>query len=169
MPPTAAGVTQTPIATPCGHFAALRLVRSTFGLRGFPPSFALRRISRSSGALLDTRFASKSGDGRKDKALTTMPSRLRDKSGHRRKAFLLSAAYKRRSKSSRLKAQYKTLRIKTNHSLLPIPGFAHTLRLRLKWCAHLRFTLSGIVTRRRHETPPRRLHEKSRKGVGNWE
>mgnify|MGYP003301695691 CR=1 FL=1 len=29
-----------------------------------------------------------SGDGRKDKALTTMPSRLRDKSGHRRKAFL---------------------------------------------------------------------------------
>ena len=29
-----------------------------------------------------------SGGGRKDKALTTMPSRLRDKSGHRRKAFL---------------------------------------------------------------------------------
>ena len=68
-------------------------------------------------------------------------------------AFLLSAAYKRRSKSSRLKAQYKTLRIKANHSLLPIPGSAHTLRLRLKWCAHLRFTLSGFVTRRRHETP----------------
>ena len=78
MPPTAAGVTQTPIATPCGHFAALRLVRSTFGLCGFPPSFALRRISRPSDALLDKRFSSKSGDGRKDKALTTMPSRLRD-------------------------------------------------------------------------------------------
>ena len=29
-----------------------------------------------------------SGGGRKDKALTTMPSRLRDMSGHRRKAFL---------------------------------------------------------------------------------
>ena len=29
-------------------------------------------------------------DRREDKALTTMPSRLRDKSGHRRKAFLLS-------------------------------------------------------------------------------
>ena len=24
-------------ATPCGHFAALPLVRSTFGLRGYPP------------------------------------------------------------------------------------------------------------------------------------
>ena len=40
-------------------------------------------------------------DRREDKALTTMPSRLRDKSGHRRKAFLLSVAHKRRSKSSR--------------------------------------------------------------------
>ncbi|MBP3406345.1 MAG: hypothetical protein J6N18_09600 [Kiritimatiellae bacterium] len=79
---------QTPIATPFGHFAALRLVRSTFGLCGFPSSFALRHISRSSGALLDKRFASTSGDGRKDKTLTTMPSRLRDKSGHRCKAFL---------------------------------------------------------------------------------
>ena len=26
-----------PTAAPCGHFAALPLVRSTFGLRGFPP------------------------------------------------------------------------------------------------------------------------------------
>ena len=33
-------------------------------------------------------------DRRKDKALTTMPSRLRDMCGHRRKAFLLSGAYK---------------------------------------------------------------------------
>ena len=40
----AAGVTQTPIAAPCGHFATL--VRSTFGLRGFPPIHFvhLRRI-----------------------------------------------------------------------------------------------------------------------------
>ena len=31
---------------------------------------------------------------RKDKALTTMPSRLRDMSGHRRKAFLFSSLAK---------------------------------------------------------------------------
>ena len=43
---------------------------------------------RISDALLDKRFSSTCGDGRKDKALTTMPSRLRDKSGHLRKAFL---------------------------------------------------------------------------------
>jgi hypothetical protein len=47
-----------------------------------------RLSSRSSGALLNKQFSSASGAGRKDKALMTMPSRLRDKSGHRRKAFL---------------------------------------------------------------------------------
>jgi hypothetical protein len=35
-----------------------------------------------------------SGDRRKDKAVTAMPSRLRDMSGHRRKAFLLATLEK---------------------------------------------------------------------------
>ena len=46
--PTACPAWSAPRAAPCGHFAALPLVRSTFGLRGFPPNrrFAphLRRI-----------------------------------------------------------------------------------------------------------------------------
>ena len=40
-------------------------------------------------------------------ALTTMPSRLRDKSGHRRNADRVSNAHKRRSKSSAPKEQVK--------------------------------------------------------------
>ena len=35
-------------AAPCGHFAALPLVRSTFGLRGFPDFGALRLICGAS-------------------------------------------------------------------------------------------------------------------------
>ena len=56
-------------------------------------------------------------DKRKDKALAAMPSRgTSDKSGHRRKAFLLSDAHKSRSKSSAANAAsnndspHKTLR-----------------------------------------------------------
>jgi hypothetical protein len=40
---------------------------------------------------------------------------------------------------------------------------ALTLRLCLKWCGHLRFTLTGFVTCRRHETALRavtKAHEK---------
>ena len=43
---------------------------------------------------------------------------------------------------------------------------ALTLRLCLKWCVLLRFTLAGFVTRRRHETALRAV-TKSTKIVGN--
>ena len=53
-------------AAPCGHFAALPLVRSTFGLRGFPPNrrFAphLRRIFGFGYSRLTARIVPRDGD-----------------------------------------------------------------------------------------------------------
>ena len=53
-------------AAPCGHFAALPLVRSTFGLRGFPPNRRvaahLRRISGYGYSRLTARIVPRDGD-----------------------------------------------------------------------------------------------------------
>jgi hypothetical protein len=46
-----------------------------------------------------------------------------------------------------------------------------TLKLRLKRCVHFRFTLTGFVTCRRHETALRavtKAHEKLGRGNGEW-
>ena len=82
------------VATTCNDFVcAARSVG--FALR--PGHVASRRAQRNS---LSSRpigtqlympiILPSSGDRRKDKAVTAMPSRLRDMSGHRRKAFLLA-------------------------------------------------------------------------------